>query len=65
MTSFRKDFKDYFIDTHEELIEAYLEKHPKATDNEAYEKTADLAHDRTTDRLCNLADRLRSEAKDK
>lgn len=56
--------KELFIAAHEELIERYLEKHPEATEAEAYDKTADGAYDRMTDNLANMADRLRQRAKD-
>lgn len=38
--------KELFIAAHEQLIEEYLERHPDATDAEAYEATADKADDR-------------------
>ena len=56
--------KELFIAAHEELIEKYLERHPNATEAEAYEKTADRAYDRMTDNLADMADRLRQRAKD-
>ena len=55
--------KELFIAAHEELIEQYLERHPNATEAEAYEKTADLAHDHMTDKLADMADHLRDRAK--
>lgn len=55
--------KELFIAAHEELIERYLERHPNATEAEAYEKTADLAYDHMTDRLADHADRLRKIAR--
>ena len=56
--------KELFIDAHEELIEQYLERHPDATDNEAYEATADRAWDRAKDKLADMADTMRQRAKD-
>jgi len=47
--------KELFIAAHEQLIEEYLDKHPNASEHEAYEKTADHAHGRMSD---NLADRI-------
>ncbi len=55
--------KEHFIQAHEELIEQYLERHPNATEAEAYDKTADGAYDRMTDRLADMADRARDRAK--
>ncbi len=51
--------KEFFVTAHEELIAEYLERHPNASEGEAYEKTADLAYNRMRDRLAGLADRLR------
>lgn len=56
--------KELFIAAHEELIERYLEAHPNATEAEAYDKTADGAYDRMTDKMADMADRLRQRAKD-
>jgi hypothetical protein len=56
--------KELFIAAHEELIERYLERHPNATEAEAYEKTADGAWGHMTDKIADMADRLRMEAKD-
>jgi hypothetical protein len=55
--------KELFIAAHEELIERYLERHPNATEAEAYEKTADRAYGHMTDRLADMADALRDRAK--
>lgn len=56
--------KELFIAAHEELIERYLEAHPGSTETEAYDKTADRAYDHMTDKLADMADRLRQRAKD-
>lgn len=56
--------KELFIAAHEELIERYLERHPNATEAEAYDKTADRAYDHMTDKLADMADTLRQRAKD-
>ncbi len=56
--------KELFIQAHEELIERYLEAHPCATEAEAYERTADRAYGRMTDKLADMADTLRQRAKD-
>lgn len=51
--------KELFIEAHEELIAEYLEQHPEASEQEAYDATADKAHDRMTDKLAEKADALR------
>lgn len=56
--------KELFIAAHEELIERFLEKHPEATEAEAYDKTAGRAYDRMVDNLADRADTLRQRAKD-
>lgn len=56
--------KEHFIAAHEQLIEAYLERHPDATDAEAYDKTADRAYDRMVDNLADMADHLKDRAKE-
>jgi hypothetical protein len=56
--------KELFIAAHEELIEQYLERHPNATEAEAYEKTADGAYDRYRDNYADMIDRARQRAKD-
>lgn len=56
--------KEHFIAAHEQLIEQYLERHPNATEAEAYDKTADRAYDRMVDNLADLGDSLRKRAKE-
>tara|TARA_R110000868_G_C10778169_1_gene755296 strand:+ start:442 stop:627 length:186 start_codon:yes stop_codon:yes gene_type:complete len=56
--------KELFIDAHEELIGEYLERHPDATEAEAYDRTADRAWDRATDKMADMADTLRKRAKE-
>lgn len=55
--------KELFIVAHEELIERYLERHPNATEAQAYEATADHAYGRMVDNLADLADWLRKVAR--
>ena len=55
--------KEAFISAHEQLIAEYQELHPEADWTEAYEKTADLAHERSIDNLADLADELKDRAK--
>ena len=56
--------KELFIAAHEELIERYLERHPNATEAQAYDATADHAYDHMVDRLADQADRLRKQARE-
>jgi hypothetical protein len=56
--------KELFIIAHEELIEAYLEAHPNATWDEAYDKTADGAYDRMRDKYADMADAMRTQRKE-
>lgn len=55
--------KELFIAAHEELIEAYLEKHPDADWSEAYEKTSDAAYDRYKDKFADLLDAAKDRKK--
>ena len=55
--------KELFIDAHEELIDEYLEAHPNATEQQAYDATADAAYGRMTDRLGDMADAAHDRAK--
>ena len=55
--------KELWIAAHDELIEEYLEEHPDATEAEASEATADVAHDRLCDNLAAIGDAARERAK--
>ena len=55
--------KELFIAAHEELIEEYMADHPDADWNEAYDKTADRAYDRYTDKFADMCDAARTRAK--
>ena len=57
--------KDLYMAAHDELIEQYLEDHPDADWAEAYERTADKAMDRMTDKYADMIDRARMDAKDR
>ena len=57
--------KELYIDAHEELIEQYLDKNPSATEDEAYDRTADAAYGHMTDKLADMADRLRKERRER
>ena len=56
--------KELFIEAHEALIEEYLELHPNASWDEAYEACADGAYDRMRDNLADKADFLRMKEKE-
>lgn len=56
--------KELFMKAHEQLIEEYLEEHPEANEDEAYEKTADKAYLRMGNNLADMGDRLRERMKD-
>jgi hypothetical protein len=56
--------KELFIAAHEELIEEFLERHPNATFDMAYEATASRAYDRMRDNLAGKVDLLRKRAKE-
>ena len=57
--------KELYMAAHEELIEQYLEDHPEATEAEAYDRTADKAMTRMTDKYADMIDRARMDAKDR
>lgn len=48
--------KDLFIASHEELIEDYMLKHPHASWDEAYSRTADGAYYAMQEKLADRAD---------
>ena len=56
--------KELFMEAHWDLIEIYLEQHPDASEEEAYDKTADAAYERMRDKYADMADGLRQRAKD-
>ena len=49
---------------HEELIQEYMEKHPNATEAEAYDITADEAYLRMHDNYADRADMVRMRMKE-
>jgi len=51
--------KEQWMIAHEQLVEEYLDRHPNADWNEAYEATADGAQDRCADNMADMADRAR------
>lgn len=56
--------KEHFMAAHETLVEEYLDEHPDATWEQAYEATADGAWDRMRDRLADMADDYRQRRKE-
>ncbi len=57
--------KEMFIACHDALIEHYLEQHPGATAEEAYDKTAHQAYERTREAFADMMDQVRRRAKDR
>ena len=60
--------KELFIAAHEDLVTEYLEKHPNATWDEAYDRTADHAlasSDHMRERLFGRADHLRKSKRER
>ena len=55
--------KELYIAAHEELVEEYLEAHPDASWDEAYEKTADAAWNRMRDKWADMIDAAKDRAK--
>lgn len=56
--------KDWFMAAHEQLIEEYLEEHPEASDDEAYEATSDKAYDRMCDMMAGAGDAMHDRMKE-
>lgn len=56
--------KELYMAAHERLMEEYMEAHPDASDEEAYENTADHAYGRMIDDMGDMADRMRQLRKD-
>lgn len=55
--------KDLFIEAHEMLVEEYLDRHPEATWEEAYDRTASLIEARAADLYAAMIDQARMESK--
>ena len=56
--------KELYMAAHEQLVEEYLDEHPDADWTEAYEKTADKAWVRMTDRVADMVDYMTDIMKD-
>lgn len=56
--------KDWYIEAHEREVAEYLDRHPSASWNDAYDRTADRAYDRMRDEMADAADVIRQRRKD-
>lgn len=56
--------KSDYLAAHEREVTEYLDRNPKATWGQAYERTAGRAWDRMTEDIADAADRLRQIRKD-
>ena len=56
--------KELYIEAHEEAIADYLEANPEATEEGAYEATADAAYTRMTDKYAAMFDHYRDLKKE-
>lgn len=56
--------KEIWIEAHDELITEYLEAHPEATEQEAYDATVDAIDDRFRSNLGDMTDRAWQAHKD-
>ena len=56
--------KSLYMAAHEAEIEAYMDSHPEATEEEAYDATSEAAYTGMTDQLADHADHLRDQAKE-
>ena len=56
--------KELFIECHEELVAEMMDANPLLSEDGAYNKAADFAYERMTDKLADLGDRARMIAKE-
>jgi hypothetical protein len=56
--------KELFIEHHERLIGDYLDAHPEADEEEAYNATGGLAYDSLGDHMADIADHYYQQMKD-
>lgn len=56
--------KEWYIQAHEEAIEEFLEAHPNATEDQAYDATADAAMARANEKVAAYIDYCRMTAKE-
>jgi hypothetical protein len=57
--------KDIFIEQHERLMGEYLDAHPEADEQEAYDATSGYAFDSLGDYFADMADHYRDIAKER
>lgn len=50
------DMDDLYMEAHDELIQEYMDEHPGATEDQAYEATLDLLDDRVIDMYSGMID---------
>ena len=55
--------KDLFMAAHDELVEEYMNDHPDATFEQAYNAVEHLIDDRYRDKLADIGDAARDRAK--
>ena len=55
--------KEIFMEQHERLIGEYLDAHPNADEQEAYDATGGAAYDALGEHFADLADHYRDIAK--
>ena len=55
--------RELLNDAHEELVEEYLDEHPEADWQTAYDATADAAYERMCDNIAAIGDAARDRAK--
>lgn len=56
--------KEAWLSAHEALVDEYLDAHPNATWDQAYNRTADGAWDRSRDMMADRIDAARDRMKD-
>jgi hypothetical protein len=56
--------KDWYIEAHEREVADYMDRHPNATWEQAYNCTADRAYDRMRDEMADAADMVRLRRKE-
>lgn len=57
--------KEQWLAAHEELVTEYLDKHPSATWQEAYDRTANGAWSRSRETYAAMVDHLRTISKER
>lgn len=57
--------KELYMSAHEDMVDEYIEAHPGVDWQTAYDRTADGAYGRMTDRLADMADNYRDQMKER